>query len=179
MAKGNFSKVVISEQGDFDALLRELPVHLAGETLARAVQAAGKPVVAAAKKNVTGPGYKGDKKGLKPLRDTIGMQVRDYGTTWVAIIGPEYPAGAHGHLVEFGHDIVIGGRAARVDAEEASDDNETPKGKRVGRVRPYPFLRPAVDATLNEQQNAFVHSIQTDVASFISIHGKQTRTLTA
>ena len=45
------------------------------------------------------------------------------------VVGPAYPRGAHGHLVEFGHAMV------------------THAGATVGQVRPRPFMRPAMDAS--------------------------------
>jgi hypothetical protein len=62
--------------------------------------AASKVVVKRARELVPKPGYAGDKPGLKPLRETIGHTVKTYGQIFVAIIGPQRPAGAHGHLVE-------------------------------------------------------------------------------
>jgi hypothetical protein len=61
-----------------------------------------KPVLSTAKKLVPKPGYPGDKPQYKPLRDTLKVASRTMrpGSTWYGMVGPQYPAGAHGHLVE-------------------------------------------------------------------------------
>lgn len=46
-----------------------------------------------------------------------------------ASVGPEWPYGAHAHLLEFGHALVAWGRSTSQ------------------RVKPYPFLRPAMDTS--------------------------------
>ena len=72
-----------------------------------ALKKASEVVVHAAKREVPQPGYPGDDPSKKPLRDTIAFVVREYEQTgtFVAVIGPQYPAGAHAHLVHEGHDI--------------------------------------------------------------------------
>lgn len=44
-------------------------------------------------------------------------------------VGPSYPEGAHAHLLEFGHKLIAWGR----------ETGQT--------VRPYPFMRPALEAS--------------------------------
>jgi HK97 gp10 family phage protein len=101
-----------------------------------AVKAAGE-VVAARAKQLCPRGDAADKPDAKPLADTIAVEVRDYDQRALAVIGPQYPAGAHGHLVENGHEIV------------------TRDGRRTGRrARPKPFVRPAFDETQDAQQAA-------------------------
>jgi hypothetical protein len=61
------------------------------------------------------PGYPGDKPGLKPLRDTVATKVKEYPTgAVVAIVGYEWGAGSHGHNVEHGHRIAVGGKVPRL-----------------------------------------------------------------
>lgn len=114
-------------------LLQRVAIGLRGPIAKKARLAAGRIVAGSARQRVTGPGYKGDKPGLKPLRDTMRTVDRDRGTTFV---GPEYPAGAHGRLVELGH-----------DAEDGS------------RVPAYPFLRPAADETTAQQQQVMADTL--------------------
>lgn len=103
---------------------------LVGRTKLEAVKAAGEVVARQAKALCP----RGESDGEKPLADTIGVEVRDYGERALAVIGPEYPAGAHGHLVEQGHEIV------------------TWDGRRTGkRATPKPFVRPAFEATKDQQ----------------------------
>lgn len=81
-------------------------------------------------------GLAAERAGVKPLRETIGIAIRDYDQRTLAVVGPEYPAGALGHLVEFGHQEVLYGR-------------------RTGRrVPPHAFLRRAFDETREAQEAA-------------------------
>ena len=105
---------------------------LSGKVKRQMVKAAAE-VVARRARELCPVGDPADKPDLKPLRDTIGIEVRDYGPRALAVVGPEYPAGAHGHLVELGHEEVL-------------------FGVRTGRrVPPHPFMRPAFDETQAEQ----------------------------
>ncbi len=93
---------VIETQGftEAEAMLLEVP-HKTNQALKKALRKAGQHVVKRAKQLVPRPGYPGDKPDLKPLRDTIGVEVKQ-GETIYAVVGPKRPAGAHGHLVEGG-----------------------------------------------------------------------------
>lgn len=126
------------ELAGYDELLRELDKAektLGHEVRREAAKAAGEVVAARARQlcPVGDPAHEPDKK---PLRDTIAVEIRDYGQRTLAVIGPQYPAGAHGHLLEYGHEGVAWGK---------------PTGRRVG---PRPFMRPAFDETKSEQQSA-------------------------
>ena len=124
----------------YDALMRQLErieQGLRKQAVRRVAEAMGNVVAKRARQLCPPPGYEGDKAGLKPLRDTIAVEVRDYGDRHLAVIGPAVPAGAHGRLVEDGHAIVRGGQT-------------------VGRAAPHPFMRPAFDETKGEQQAAGV-----------------------
>jgi hypothetical protein len=123
--------------GNVEQKLARIALAARGPALDAAVKAAAKVVIDESKRRVPQPGYSGDKPGLKPLRDTIGHVVRKpRGDKRIAVVGPEYPAGAHGHLVEFGHQKVLWG---------------TPTNERVP---PHPFMRPSVDATEHMQSAA-------------------------
>lgn len=136
MARGAIT-LDIQETGNTAALLTELPLAIRGKGLLSAVRKSLKPVVAKAKSLApVGQARAGKKAGKPHLRDTITSVVRDYGETKVGVAGPSYPAGAHGHLIEFGHNVVRDGRV-------------------VGRAPPYPFLRPAAESTASEQKAAF------------------------
>jgi HK97 gp10 family phage protein len=89
----------------------------------------------------------------KPLADTIGITVRDYGVRKLAVIGPQWPAGAHGHNVEFGHGIVPRGQSKSVGRGRISGAKKK-GGLVVGRTRPKPFMRPAFDSTKGQQLGA-------------------------
>lgn len=93
----------------------------------------------------------GTKSGKKHLADTYKKKVIQYDDgTVVGLVGAEYPAGAHSHNVEFGHDIVSGGKKAR-EGRRAPDK----VGAVVGRAAPRPHVRPAAEQTQSEQKTAF------------------------
>ena len=144
--------VEISESKDTERLLEQLPIELRGTTIKRAVKAAGTIVSRRAKQlaprsseTETSDHWSADtaakREGAKPLRETISVVVRNYGLTWVAVVGPQYPAGALAHLVESGHVGVFWGR------------------EQVGYVEGEPFMEPAADETLNQQRAAFENTI--------------------
>jgi hypothetical protein len=126
-------------------LLARLPYELRGKYLVAGIRAGLSAVKKRAKQLVPEPGYPGDKPGLKPLRDTIGSAVREYGDVVVGVVGPEYPAGAHGHLVEHGHKEVLWGVRTGDFVEGA------------------PFMEPAVDSTLEEQKAAVERRIKAGI----------------
>lgn len=94
---------------ELDRVLRRLPRKLGKRILTSASAAGGRVVSKEAKRLV--PVNTGG------LRDSIIVR-RDPRRPGLVIVGPKYPEGAHGHLVEFG----------------------TAQG-----AAPHPFLRPAFD----------------------------------
>lgn len=139
----------------YDELLAELnriDDRLSKRLTREMVKAAGEIVAARARERcpIGDPKHKPE---LKPLRDTIGVEVRDYGERALAVVGPEYPAGAHGHLVEFGHDIVGRGQSKSMGRGRVSGAKRK-GGVTQGRARPHPFLRPAFDETQSQQYAA-------------------------
>jgi hypothetical protein len=99
----------------------------------REALAAGARVVASEARRLCPEGDEDHNPGAIPLHETIDWRYKDYGQRGLVIIGPVYPAGAHGHNVENGHAEVLWGK---------------PTGRRVP---PKPFLRPAFDGTKEEQ----------------------------
>lgn len=117
------------------AELDRIDDRLSRRTARECAKAAGE-VIARRAKQLCPVGDPAHNSAAKPLRDTIAVEMRDYDSKVLAVIGPQYPAGAHGHLVEYGHQEVLW-------------------GVRTGRrVAPRPFLRPAYDETQEEQQAA-------------------------
>lgn len=97
-------QVSIKNWANIDSQLSQLPIAVRGTELEKAIRKGIGMVSKRAKQLVPPPGYPGDKPGLKPLRETLGTVLRRYknGMIIAGVAGPEYPAGAHGHLVEHG-----------------------------------------------------------------------------
>jgi hypothetical protein len=101
--------IIISPESvrEADRLLLAIEEHARGAAIGRVLRAAGEAVKKAVQDVLPKPGYPGDKPDLKPLRDTVSVKVKNYqgGFYKVLIVGYALPAGAHGHLVEFGHEM--------------------------------------------------------------------------
>jgi hypothetical protein len=149
--------VTITETGDMNKILQQLPLMLQRGALDKALRAAGKVVAQRARELCPRATKTGTSKGwsdvyfakratAKPLAETIGVVVRKYDTTSVAVIGPQYPAGSLGHLVEFGHRHIAWG-------------HDTGR-----RIPPKPFLRPAADETRGEQDAAILNVLRAELA---------------
>jgi len=146
---------VAIELTGYDELMRQL--DRIDDTLSRRltrdmVKAAGEIVAARARMlcPVGDPSHEPEKK---PLRETIAVEIREYQGRTLAVVGPQYPAGAHGHLVEFGHDIVPRGQSRSVGKGRLSGAKKK-GGVTTGRTQPKPFLRPAFDSTRGQQMAA-------------------------
>ena len=142
--------VTVKETADLEKILKELPIELRVKALRSAARAGGAVVRRAAQKlaPVGDPSHNPD---AKPLSKSIGMVVESYkqDTVAVAIVGPQRPAGAHGHLIEGGHDVVVS-RGERKGQQPLSGKNKVP-GKE--------FMAPAVDGTLSKQDAAIIKSL--------------------
>ena len=143
--------VNISDPQNIDAQLAKLNLLVRGPALTKALRSGGKVVASAAKalcprstgsRDGWSASTRAARAGVKPLADTIAVVVRDYGEKKAVIVGPQYPAGALGHLVEFGHAEVLWGK---------------PPGRRVP---PKPFLRPAADQTVGQVDSAVISELQ-------------------
>jgi hypothetical protein len=88
------------------------------------------------------------KAGKKRLFSTISTVVRTYDKAMVLVVGPQYPAGAHGHLLEFGHRIVARGKG------KSSSGTGRRKSTRDtgGMAKAFPFMRPAAEDAKGKAQ---------------------------
>lgn len=123
----NTTQLTLIGDKELLAAFGELGRRAQGEIVRKALRAASRPIINAARDNLqaqTGG------EGTGNLRKSMGLRMKTYrnsGST-VAVIGPRWPQGAHGHLVEFG-------TTTRV----------TKKGISRGFMPARPFLRPAFD----------------------------------
>lgn len=125
-------RIAITGYDELMQALDRIDDTLTGKLKRQMVKAAAE-VVARRARELCPVGNPADKPDLKPLRDTISIELRDYGPRALAVVGPALPAGAHGHNVEYGHEEVL-------------------YGVRTGRqVPPHAFMRPAFDETQAEQ----------------------------
>lgn len=138
-----------------EALFTQIDKELAGigvvhrtKALKAGIQRAANLVKARYRDYIPLPGYQGDKPGLKPLRNTIKIKVKEFtqGGGVYAIVGAEYPAGAHSHLLEEGHKQVV--------------SRGPNKGRHVGFVRGRHPLQRAVDATATDRDAAIINGIR-------------------
>lgn len=105
-----------------DVILSKIEANVRGDAINKGLRAIGRQVASGTKAALPKPGYErftrptgtaySDKDGPKPLGQTVKTKLIQHagGLVKVAIIGYEWPAGAHGHLVEMGHDLVKGGK---------------------------------------------------------------------
>lgn len=84
--------------------------------------------IAKTKKGFMGMAWRRRSVGLRSSISMRNWSVPKKGII-AQIVGPRWPDGAHGHLVEFGHEMV------------------TRSGRKVGHVRAHPFMRPAIAAS--------------------------------
>lgn len=152
------------------ALARITDPETRNRAFAGGLRKAGGVVVKRAKELVPKPGYPGDKQGLKPLMDTLATIVKQYATTFVAISGPQRPAGAHGHLVEGGtkqHGLRAGVARGKATGKKAIAANGVIYGQRVRHpgATPRPFMRPAAVDTKAQQEAAIIEGINRLVES--------------
>lgn len=146
------ASVQIRESANTEALLAQLPIELRERAQRAALRAAGRVVANRAKRLAPKQSQADDPRPAKPsLASTIKVVIRGYGDRALAVVGPSWPYGAHGHLVEQGHRVVV---SRGVD-----------RGQPTGAIVPgKEFLAPAVDQTMGEQHLAFIGSLQKAIA---------------
>jgi hypothetical protein len=139
------------------------------EVLRDAMKAALQPTAKAASSLVSQEGMsdytprRGKRAGKPKLKDQMRATSRIYPRrkVIVGVAGPQYPKGAHGHLVERGHRVVAGGSVTRIGkfahkiVSDAKRVARTGKGRVVGQVAGKPFLEPAADRTKASAQAHF------------------------
>lgn len=150
-------KIELEGYEDLIKALDRIDIALS-EKLARDMVKAAAMIVADEARNRIRDGEANHHPELPPLSANIGIETKTYlssrGARTLAIVGPIYSptggGGNHGHLLEFGHDIVARGEGKVRGASRRSGAKKK-GGVTSGRVRPYPFLRPAFDSTKGQQ----------------------------
>lgn len=128
-SKKNTVGVQISSNKELPKHLKALPVELQLKLLRTVLKRQGKRLNDAARGKVpVGGERKGRKADKKHLRDSLMVGSVKWASkdAMYVVAGPGWPSGAHGHLVEFGHNVA---------------------GGFGGRTRPQPFMRPAASET--------------------------------
>lgn len=141
-----------------DALLAKLDIQMRGKTIDSGLRKIGNQIKSQTKSILPKPGYPGDKPGMKPLRETLKVKVVNYddGAIKVMVVGYTYSrtkgqGGNHGHLLEGGHDIVVGGPKSK-------------GGKVVGQVEPHEYMIRVVAANESNSRVKFITTIQKAVS---------------
>jgi hypothetical protein len=148
--------------------LRTLPAKVERRVLGNAARAAMRPLVTAAKRNALTLGRGKEKLKVRRerraqkqdyrLAETIGQVTRTYKGAKVVVVGPMYEGfglkGRVGHLVEKGHEIKLPRRGMW---------KHLLKHKAGGRVRPYPFMKPAWDATVARAKQVLVEKLRAGI----------------
>jgi len=165
-----------------ESLKRIEDVFVRSKVLPDGMRKALAPIARQGRKLVSQPGSPGywprvGKQRLKrkPLKDSIGSVVRQYdkggarGAVIVGVVGPQYPAGAIGHLVELGHRMVHGGSVGREATSRwakkglpkaRSKRGVTGGGRVTGRVAGKPFMRPAFEQHAPRATQIIIDTVQ-------------------
>lgn len=139
-----------------DNLLAKIPVEIRARHLDKALKAVADMVVYEAQRRVPigDPKHQPEKKALS---DTIGYVVRKSSSYVTIVVGAQYPAGSHAHLVE-------GYRQPKRIVVVRGPN----KGKDTGyRAAPKEFMAPAVDITSHRHEPTFARVLQEEVGKTI------------
>jgi HK97 gp10 family phage protein len=140
--------VTVSVQGleEIDGLLARVKLEVRGKALARAIRKAGNRgrdlAVAAAPENTDAA----DEPEFPKLKESIAVKYTESEERVAAIVGPK-KAARQGHLVEFGHRIVVGGKLGQ-------------GGRIIGKASPQPWFRPARDAAEPEVERIILEALR-------------------
>lgn len=172
MARSAQVQVQFDGWQEADDFLTQLPRQLRGKALGIAVTKGLNKVKRRAQELVPqpgSPGYterRGERRNRKHLKDTISVVIREYSNSLVGIVGPSYPTGAAGHLVEHGHRIARGGTLEPLsDAKKKTPgiskvSKERGKGIPIGFVPANPFMQPAWEDTASEFDDIVVDTLE-------------------
>jgi len=139
----NTVQFVLTGEKELKWMLESLPRKMSGPVVRKALREGSKPILAAARAAAPVGDTGNLKKSMSPGR---GIRIKTYRNSGVtlAVIGPSWPLGAHGHLIEFGTKL-----------------RETETGASRGVGPAIPFLRPAFDANVGRAQR-IIASVMAD-----------------
>ena len=127
-------------------MMESLPRKMSGPVVRKALREGSKPILAAARSSA--PASEGNlKKSMSPGRG-IRIKTYRYSGVTIAVVGPSWPLGAHGHLVEFGTKM-----------------RKTKNGRSTGVGPAKPFLRPAFDANVGLAQRIIASVMASGLAA--------------
>jgi hypothetical protein len=134
---------------EVDRLLMQIDALSRGPAITKVLRDVGNHIKKSLREILPKPGYPGDKPELVPLRDTVKVKIKNYqgGAVKVMIVGYENPEGAHGHLVEFGHEKWLWGEFIE----------NSP-------VDPHPYLQTAINMTANTRNQVFIDGARAALA---------------
>jgi hypothetical protein len=196
---GILIKINIDARAALEHLDKIASMAKRADVIAAATKEALQPTIDAARRIVQQPGKPGYNKRYWPrgskkmLRDTIGQLTRVYERHIVGVAGPQAPAGAHGHLIEFGHRIARGGTLVRQRTQPIkwrpggrgrppkhsftrgstpiSRGGVTGGGKVVGNANPFPFMAPAAAEALERSKALMIAGLQRHIEQAIQSAG--------
>lgn len=153
MATRNLIDVNLTGIKELDRALRKLGPAVEKRVQSQALRAGARPIIRQAK-SLLMMGARRPRKGKRGkgfhtgnlYRSMAVKTIRGMGG-WAAIIGPKWPGGVHGHLVEFG-----------------TKPRYHKSGKFVGAMPARPFLRPAFDMALPEAKRRIREVVEKGIA---------------
>ncbi len=141
------AKVVTEQKGSVGQFIEKVDIMLRSKTLRQAARRGARPIRKRARQLVPvgDPNHKPDNPSLK---STIAIKVKSYqgDRIAVALTGPRYPQGSHGHLIEGGHEVKVSRGPRKGQAPLTGS----------ARVEGKEFMAPAADQTKEEQQAAVI-----------------------
>ena len=139
----------------YDELLKELDKIedqlTRSEFLGDVVQAGGEVLAARAKQEC--PRGADEDKQI-PMWASITVVVRKYLGRALALVGPDWRYARHGHLVEYGHEIVARGEGKNAERQDRARGGFASGKRSLGRAKPNAFMRRSIDATQGRQIQA-------------------------
>jgi len=155
----------VSGVKELDAMMRGLPSQVQHRILTAIHKKAAEPLVGAAQSLAP------FKKGLlkKSIGAVSGGSIQRTGEIGLVTVGPRRKGGYegfHGHLIERGHKVVVGGSLPGNKSKTGRDG----KGRVVGFAPAIPFMEPAFKAT----KGIVVSRIQTEFAGVLWRYMKRT-----